>query len=74
MGCHCEPIRSILIPSFDLVKKQCKEAGALGTGISGSGPSIFSLSKGIETAKKVAEIKKNIYENIGIAYEFTIKN
>lgn len=64
-----EPIRSILIPSFDLVKKQCKEAGALGTGISGSGPSIFSLSKGIETAEKVAEIKKNIYENIGIAYE-----
>jgi len=31
-----EPVRSILIPGFDEVKKRCKEAGALGGGISGS--------------------------------------
>ncbi|MBI3883683.1 MAG: homoserine kinase, partial [Sphingobacteriales bacterium] len=48
-----EPVRSILIPGFDAVKKQCKEAGALGGGISGSGPSIFMLSKDEATAKKV---------------------
>jgi homoserine kinase len=39
-----EPVRSILIPGFDEVKKSCKDAGALGGGISGSGPSIFMLS------------------------------
>ncbi|MCY7293713.1 MAG: hypothetical protein LH615_16165, partial [Ferruginibacter sp.] len=38
---NIEPVRSILIPGFDDVKRQCKEAGALGGGISGSGPSIF---------------------------------
>src|SRR5438270_282527 len=40
-----EPVRSILIPGFDDIKKVSKEAGALGGGISGSGPSIFMLSK-----------------------------
>ena len=30
-----EPVRSILIPGFDLIKKRCKEAGVLGGGISG---------------------------------------
>ncbi len=36
-----EPVRSILIPGFDALKLACKQAGALGGGISGSGPSIF---------------------------------
>jgi homoserine kinase len=63
-----EPVRSILIPGFDLVKQQSKEAGALGGGISGSGPSIFMLSKTKETANSVAEVMKNIYEAIGIDY------
>ena len=38
-----EPVRSILIPGFDEIKQKSKEAGALGGGISGSGPSIFML-------------------------------
>jgi homoserine kinase len=63
-----EPIRSILIPGFDEVKKLCKEAGALGGGISGSGPSVFMLSKEESTAKQVEEIMKNIYDKIGVDY------
>ncbi len=63
-----EPVRSILIPGFDLVKQQSKEAGALGGGISGSGPSIFMLSKTKETADAVADGMKNIYQKIGIDY------
>ena len=63
-----EPIRSILIPGFDEVKARCKEAGALGGGISGSGPSIFMLSKDQVAAKAVAEVMKNVYERIGIEY------
>jgi homoserine kinase len=35
------PLRSVLIPGFDLIKKTAMENGALGSGISGSGPSIF---------------------------------
>ena len=63
-----EPVRSILIPGFDEVKKRCKEAGALGGGISGSGPSLFMLSKEEATAKEVENVMKEIYEKIGLAY------
>jgi len=64
-----EPIRSILIPAFNLVKQQSLLAGALGCGISGSGPSIFALSKGKETALKVAESMKLVYDEIDIDYD-----
>lgn len=63
-----EPVRSILIPGFDEVKKRCKEAGALGGGISGSGPSIFMLSKDKPIAIQVETVMKEIYERIGLAY------
>ena len=63
-----EPVRSILIPGFDEVKSKCKEAGALGGGISGSGPSVFMLSKDQRTAKAVEEVMKEVYERIGIDY------
>jgi len=63
-----EPVRSILIPGFDEVKLKCKEAGALGGGISGSGPSIFMLSKEESTAKKVEAVMQAIYTRIGIEY------
>ena len=64
-----EPVRSILIPGFDEVKLKCKEAGALGGGISGSGPSIFMLSKEEATAQKVEIIMKEVYEKIGVDYK-----
>ncbi|WP_036147171.1 homoserine kinase [Maribacter sp. Hel_I_7] len=67
-----EPIRSILIPGFDEVKKVSIEAGALGSGISGSGPSIFAFSKGNETALKVGNAMKSVYDKIGIAYEIHV--
>jgi homoserine kinase len=63
-----EPARSILIPGFDRIKKACLEAGALGGGISGSGPSIFMLSKSHETALQVEQVMQDIYRNIGIDF------
>lgn len=67
-----EPHRSKLIPHFDKVKKVAIEAGALGTGISGSGPSIFSLSKGIQTALNVKDAIKKIYLKTGIKFEIHV--
>lgn len=61
-----EPVRSILIPKFDEVKQKSIELGALGGGISGSGPSIFMLSETKEIADKVAENMQKIYNEIGI--------
>jgi homoserine kinase len=63
-----EPIRSILIPGFDDLKKACKAVGALGGGISGSGPSIFFLSKEKETAMAVEQEMKKLYKGIGLAH------
>jgi homoserine kinase len=64
-----EPVRSILIPAFNEVKAKCIEAGALGGGISGSGPSIFMLNKDQETALIVEDIMKNIYTRVGIEFK-----
>jgi homoserine kinase len=64
-----EPVRSILIPGFDEVKAKCREAGSIGGGISGSGPSIFMLNKDHETAIRIEEIMKEIYEKIGVDYK-----
>lgn len=63
-----EPVRSILIPGFDELKLKCREAGALGGGISGSGPSVFMLSRDENTAVAVEQVMKGIYERIGIDY------
>ncbi len=67
-----EPIRSVLIPGFDLIKKTAYENGALGSGISGSGPSIFALSKGLETAEKIAKAMSVVYEEMNLPYEIHV--
>ncbi|RMZ57902.1 homoserine kinase [Chryseobacterium nematophagum] len=64
--CIVEPVRSILIPQFDKIKAKSMELGALGGGISGSGPSIFMLAEKEETAKKIAESMKSMYDEIEI--------
>lgn len=61
-----EPVRSILIPGFMQVKEAALQAGAIGGGISGSGPSIFALCKGKETAVKVNEAMKSVFDRINI--------
>ncbi|WP_416448283.1 homoserine kinase [Leeuwenhoekiella sp. A2] len=48
-----EPARKSLIPHFDLLKESAFKNGGIAFGISGSGPSMFTLSKGVETAKNV---------------------
>ena len=63
-----EPLRSILIPGFEEVKYRSREAGALGGGISGSGPSIFMLSKDRQTSSEVASVMEEVYDKLGIAY------
>ena len=63
-----EPVRSILIPGFDEVKKQSKLVGALGGGISGSGPSIFMLSTQQQIAEAVKKEMQQIYQRIGLEH------
>jgi homoserine kinase len=67
-----EPVRSILIPGFDIIKAECRSAGAIGGGISGSGPSIFMLSRDEQTANIVAAVMKSIYDKIGVNYHIYV--
>ena len=63
-----EPIRKSLIPKFDEVKSASLAAGALGGGISGSGPSVFMLSETEEVAEKVESAMRYAYNPTGIPY------
>ena len=67
-----EPHRSKLIPQFDLLKKTAISSGALGSGISGSGPSIFALSKGIKIAKNVGKEMKGVISKLPIKHKVYI--
>ena len=69
-----EPVRSILIPGFDEIKAAALNAGALGCGISGSGPSVFALSKGADKAHEVAQQLKEVYTPMGIHFDIHISN
>lgn len=64
-----EPVRKSLIPNFDEVKSESLEAGALGGGISGSGPSIFMLSGNPDTAAQIEKAMHSVYSKNGIQFK-----
>jgi homoserine kinase len=57
-----EPIRSAFIPGFDQLRKEAIDAGALGFGISGSGPTVFAISVSKEKALAAGEIIKQQFQ------------
>jgi homoserine kinase len=50
-----EPRRASLVPGLAAIKQAAVEAGALGCSLSGSGPSLFALCRGTDTARRVAD-------------------
>ena len=67
-----EPYRSKLIADYDKVKKSALDAGALGCGISGSGPSIFTFSKGMQIAEYVSNTISRVYKKNNIPFHVYI--
>ncbi|MNL15252.1 Homoserine kinase [compost metagenome] len=61
-----EPTRSILIPDFYKLRSLAMKAGAVGFGISGSGPSVFALTKDKETALQITGNLQQHLKNISI--------
>lgn len=61
-----EPTRAILIPEFYEIRKLAMKAGALGFGISGSGPSVFAFAKTKAIAKHITEVIQAHLNNQGI--------
>ena len=64
-----EPERSVLIPHFNELKTAALTAGGLGGGISGSGPSLFTLSRGEEVAENVRQALVKSFEPHGIPFD-----
>ncbi len=67
-----EPIRGKLIPFFFDVKNIAEKNGAIGCGISGSGPSIFAFCPDQKTAANLSNIVKSFYDGKSIASEVYI--
>ncbi len=63
-----EPVRKSLIPKFDDVKAAGLGAGALGGGISGSGPSMFMLSETRAIAAAVEAAMRSVYAETQIGF------
>jgi len=61
-----EPVRSILIPGFETLRALAMENGAVGFGISGSGPSVFALTKDVETARKITDAQQEHLKKLNI--------
>ncbi|MFA5816635.1 MAG: homoserine kinase [Bacteroidales bacterium] len=62
-----EPRRTQLIPGFDSAKQNALNAGAIGCGISGSGPSVFALCRSESTANIVAKGIQQGFLEAGLA-------
>ncbi len=67
-----EPVRKSLIPKFDEIKAESLKAGALGGGISGSGPSIFMFSETLENAEAVEAAMRIIYSETAIDFNIYV--
>lgn len=67
-----EPARKSLIPKFDEVKTASLAAGSIGGGISGSGPSMFMLSRTAETAETVKNAMHDVYSQTGIDFNIYV--
>jgi homoserine kinase len=67
-----EPVRKKLIPRFDDLKAVSLMRGALGGGISGSGPSVFMLSVNRESAERIQEAMRDVYQSTGIDFNIYV--
>lgn len=65
-----QPYRIPLMRGFDEARRAALAAGALGAGMSGSGPAMFALADGDAAAKAAGEALVAAFESLGIAAHF----
>ncbi|MBW3468905.1 homoserine kinase [Arthrospiribacter ruber] len=67
-----EPSRALLIPGFYELREEIRSIGALGSGISGSGPTIFVLAPDKEIAIMAGKAAEDVFEKIGLEVDVYI--
>ena len=61
-----EPIRAELIPGYNSVRQSAMDAGAIGCGISGSGPALFALSDSLKIAEHIGITMVGAFKKAGL--------
>ena len=69
-----EPRRTQLIPGFEETKRAALGNGAIGFGISGSGPSVFALCRGELTAGVLARVIEKTFSAAGLESESMVSS
>ncbi len=64
-----EPRRADLVPGFRTAQKAAMQNGALGCTLSGSGPSVFAVTEGIEHGEEVVAALQSAFNAAGLASE-----
>lgn len=67
-----EPVRSVFIPGFEEIRRKVSDTGALGFGISGSGPTVFALSKERSTAEKAGVVTVQHFRGLKLSSDVYI--
>jgi homoserine kinase len=67
MDLVAEPARALLIPGYEAVKTSAKAAGALGVGISGSGPTMFALCTSLNIAQQAGIAMTDAFKKAGLS-------
>ena len=61
-----EPVRAELIPGYHIVRQTAMDTGAIGCGISGSGPALFALCDSEEISRKVGIAMVDSFKKNGL--------
>lgn len=65
-----EPVRGLLIPGYGSVCAAARAAGAIGAGISGSGPTLFALcsdEKGDGISERIGQAMQQAFSDVGLS-------
>ena len=63
-----EPVRAAMTPGFEAVRHAAIEAGALGAGLSGSGPTMFAWTREPARADRIADaMQQALHRETGLA-------
>ena len=66
------PARMPLIPGCEAVMRAARESGALGSSISGAGPSVFALCAARSEADAIAASMRDAFEEAGLSSTVTV--
>ena len=71
-----EPVRGLLIPGYDQVRSAALSAGAIGAGISGSGPSLFAIclpsAHDQELPNRIGQAMQQAFTTAGLTSHFYV--